>query len=474
MMTPDRRALLCAGVGFAFASRAGNAGQASSGDAPPVGGAFDRDPQARAAASRDFGNILHKEPRAVLRPASAADVASVVRWAKPQGLKVAARGQGHSTYGRSLAEAGIVIDMSALHTVHSVRPDRVVADAGATWDGVLEATLAQGLTPPVLTAYLGLSVGGTIAVGGIGGTSSRHGMQTDQVLELDVVTGDGRELTCSAISNPELFDAVRGGLGQCAIVTRATLRLAPAPERVRRFQLFYQDLRALTADQRRVLAEERFDQLQGAILPNPKGGWRYQLEGAVFHDGRSPDDRGELAGLSDERSAAVITDAAYGDDGRAFAKLEQLLRQNGQWFNPQPWFLTFLRGSNAEQVAGSILDGLNHADIGPFGRVTYYPMRTGAFRTPLVRLPDEEIAFTFNLIRIPASRDAASAAQMVAQNRALYDRVRHAGGVQYPVGALPLSPDDWKEHFGPSWGPLHAAKRRYDPGQLLTPGYDVF
>jgi hypothetical protein len=106
--------------------------------------------------------------------------------------------------------------------------------------------------------------------------------------------------------------------------------------------------------------------------------------------------------------------------------------------------------------------------------VTYYPVRTGAFRTPLVRLPDEEIAFPFNLIRIPATGDAASAAQMVAQNRALYDRIRRAGGVQYPVGALPLSPDDWKEHFGPRGALMHAAKRRYDPDQLLTPGYDVF
>ena len=66
--------------------------------------------------------------------------------------------------------------------------------AGATWRAVLGATLARGLTPPVLTNYLGLSVGGTLAVGGIGGTSSRYGMQTDNVLALDVVTGDGREL----------------------------------------------------------------------------------------------------------------------------------------------------------------------------------------------------------------------------------------------------------------------------------------
>ena len=479
-MNPDRRALLRAGLGVTAACVAradgiANASQAHSCDRPAIEGAFDCGSDARAAAARDFGHILHKQPRAVVRPASARDIGSLMRWAADRGIRVAARGQGHSTYGRSMAEDGIVIDMSAISTVHAVEPDRIVVDAGATWRNVLDATLARGLTPPVLTNYLGLSVGGTIAIGGIGGSSSRSGMQTDQVLELDVVTGDGRELTCSASLSPDLFDAVRAGLGQCGIVTRAVLHLVRAPDRVRRFQLFYRDLASLTADQRRALADGRFDQLQGAVLPDGAGGWRYQLEGAVFYDsGSAPDDNSILAALSDDRSKAVVGDLTYREDINAFAKFESLLRSNGQWFNPQPWLLTFLRGTNAERVARDILDGLTNADIGPFGRVTYYPMRTGAFRTPLVRLPDEDIAFPLNLIRIPASNDAATAEQMVAQNRALHDRIRGAGGVQYPVGAVPLSPADWKDHFGPMWSALRAAKRRYDPGNVLTPGYDVF
>ena len=112
-----------------------------------------------------------------------------------------------------------------------MQPRHVVVDAGATWKNVLDATLKQGLTPPVLTNYLGLSIGGTLAVSGIGGSSSRYGMQTDNVLELDVVTGDGKELTCSATSNPDIFAGVLAGVGQCAIITRATLGLVLAPER---------------------------------------------------------------------------------------------------------------------------------------------------------------------------------------------------------------------------------------------------
>lgn len=154
------------------------------------------------------------------------------------------------------------------------------------------------------------------------GSSSRHGFQTDQVLELDVVTGEGVELSCSPTSHPELFDAVRAGLAQCAIIIRATLRLVRAPERVRRFQLSYPDLASLTADQRRVLEEARFDQLQGAVVPDGTGGWRYQLEAGVFYDGTMPPDDGALlAGLVDKRE--TVSDLTFGEDANAFAKLEK-------------------------------------------------------------------------------------------------------------------------------------------------------
>jgi cytokinin dehydrogenase len=305
-------------------------------------------------------------------------------------------------------------------------------------------------------------------------------MQTDQIVELDLVTGDGNELTCSATSNPDLFNAVRAGLGQCGIITQATLRLVRAPDRVRRYQLLYRDLASLTSDQRRALTEQRFDQLQGAVLPDRDGGWRYQLEGAVFYDrDAAPDDNTVLSNFSDDRSMAVIADQTYHDDAFAFSKFETLLRSKGQWFNPQPWLLTFLRGSNAQEVASEILARLTSDDIGPFGRITYYPLFTSAFRTPLVRLPEgdvgpDDVVFPFNVIRIPTSNDPATVELLVAQNRLLYDLIRKAGGVQYPVGAFPMSVNDWNDHFGSSLPLLSAARRRYDPGNSLTPGYNVF
>jgi len=426
-----------------------------------------------AAAANDFGNIIHSTPRAVLTPASAADVAAVVRSAREQRLRVAARGQGHSTYGRCMAADGIVVDMRPLSELGELRADRITVGAGATWSSVLDATIAQGMTPPVLTNYLNLSVGGTLSIGGIGGTSSRFGMQVDQVLELEAVTGDGWELKCSRNLNPDLFDALRGGLGQCGIITRATLALTRAPDRARRYQLFYPDLASLVADQQSALSQSRFDELQGAIIPDGKNGWRYQLEGAVhYRSGPAPNDDTVLTDLADDRKAAVITDLTYQEDARGFEKLELMLRSKGLWTRPQPWLFTFLSDSIAERVASEVMQELSSDDLGAFGRITFYPTRTNAFQSLLARLPNESVAFAFNIIRSAADEKAAN--QMLTQNRAIYERVRNAGGMLYPVSAFPMTSGDWKAHFGSRWQALAEARRRYDPGNVLTPGYEVF
>jgi hypothetical protein len=103
-------------------------------------------------------------------------VAKTIQWAAPRGGRFAPQGERHSTFGRSQVPSGIVADMSTLRSIGAVEGDRVVAEAGATWSDVLRATLAQGKTPPVLTDYLELSVGGTLIVGGIGGTTSAFGV----------------------------------------------------------------------------------------------------------------------------------------------------------------------------------------------------------------------------------------------------------------------------------------------------------
>jgi cytokinin dehydrogenase len=407
------------------------------------------DEATRAAAADDFGHIVHRTPHAVLLPASARDVATTVRWAARHGRRFAPQGRRHSVFGRSQVADGVVADMTQLRTVHAVENDRVIVDAGATWREVLAATLPHGRTPPGLPDYLDLSVGGTLAVGGVGARISQSGVQSDNVVDMEVVTGRGDIMTCSPHDNADLFDAVRAGLGQVAVITRATLRLVPAPGHIRRYLLFYPDLASMLTDQRLLAQDDRFDAVAAA---DPAADL--------------------LAGLSDDRPKAEESTLTYLEYLDRLSQLERALRAGGQWSLPHPWLTTFVFDAHVESVVGTELGHLTPADLGPFGQVVVSAFHRRSVTSPLLRLPAGGLCFTFNLIRIPPTGDTAD--QLVAANRAVYERVHAAGGTLYPVSALPMTPPDWREHFGSAFGRLREAKQNFDPDHVLTPGYELF
>ena len=138
--------------------------------------------------------------------------------------------------------------MSLLIVPPEIQVDRIKVRAGMLWRDVLSATLPHGLTVTVVTGYLGLSVGGTLSVGGIGNSSFRYGAQVDNVIELEVVTGTGQLEVCSATHKPDLFESALAELGQCAIIISVTTRLIPTLTHARVFNLFYADIHTMLRD----------------------------------------------------------------------------------------------------------------------------------------------------------------------------------------------------------------------------------
>jgi FAD/FMN-containing dehydrogenase len=179
-----------------------------------------------------------------------------------------------------------------------------------------------------------------------------------------------------------------------------------------------------------------------------------------------------LAGLSDDRPKAEESTLTYLEHLDRLSQLERALRAGGQWSLPHPWLTTFVGDAHVESVVSADLDRLTPADLGPFGQVVVSAFRRRSISSPLLRLPAGELCFTFNLIRIPTTGDTAG--QLVAANRAVYERVRAAGGTLYPASALPMTPADWREHFGSAFERLREAKQTFDPDHILTPGYEVF
>ena len=228
-------------------------------------------------AADDFGHIIHELPHAVLQARYTEDIRQVILLAHKENRQVAARGQGHSIYGQAQAPNGYVIDLRSLnkiYTIEGIELDRanVWVEAGVTWKELLDETLKHGLMPPVLTDYLSLSVGGTLSVGGIGAHSFQYGIQTDNVLELEVVTGKGEVKVCSPNENQDLFNSCLAGLGQFGVIVKARILLIKAPTSLLWYNALYSDLGQFLADQLELTTTTpyRFDSVQGFAVPNSK------------------------------------------------------------------------------------------------------------------------------------------------------------------------------------------------------------
>src|SRR5712691_1453540 len=201
----------------------GPAALAATRSYPRLAGTLTTAPEVLARFATDWGGLVTREPKAVLRPGSAEDVSAMIRYARASGLKIAMNGQAggsaadpesHSGYGQALVAGGIAIDAKGLSAIHSLGADSAWVDAGVTWAQLLEAALAQGTMFPAHTGYEHLSVGGTASVGGIGPQATRYGFQVDTISEIEIVTGRGELVRASATERPDLFNAALGGGGQ--------------------------------------------------------------------------------------------------------------------------------------------------------------------------------------------------------------------------------------------------------------------
>ena len=427
-------------------------------------------------AADDFGHLVSSAPVAVLAPGSIDDIRKLVIFANAQGIKIGGMsmiGNSHSTYGQSQVAGGVVIDMAALSEIHEITADSALVDAGVRWIELLEETLPLGKSPPTLTDHIDLSVGGTVSVGGIGGQSFRHGLHVDNVLELQIVTGTGRLVTCSPSQHARLFHAARAGMGQFGIIVRARVRLVDVPSMTRVYTAYYSDLVDMTSDQERLIADGRFDYVEGFAEPAPGGvGWIYKIELTKHFDpGSEPDDTAMIGDLSFDTGTQAVVDMPYFDFANRLAPLIAFLQMIGAWTLPHPWIDMFVPGEHANDFIQSVLDQTTLADTGQ-GPILIYPFDRTKVTAPLMAMPDSDVCYLFSILRTAFPPEAAGA--MVSQNRALYEALRDIGGKRYAISSIPFDAQDWMDHFGASWEDLVRAKQQYDPHNVLTPGHGIF
>jgi len=432
-------------------------------------------------AATDQGGIVRRLPRAVLQPGSVEDVVRMVRYAHEKRLPVAMRGRGHSAYGQTLVESGIVIDSRTLDKVVSVSGRAIEVEAGASLGTVVRAAFDARSLVPVMSGCSILSVGGWISVGGIGGESFRHGAFVDQVIELHVVTGDGRLIRCSDTHESELFAMVLAGMGQCGIIARAKLRLSPIPEQITSRTITYESLEPFLGDQERFAANDRLDSLWTAIRRSDDGSWRYEV--TVGRRGAADEDTDPLTLIGDisRGRAAASVRRMYRDmvppPSAAPASRRQVAASNGALIGRKgdgnPALCVYLPASAAREIMAPLLS--SPSDSAGISTIECVALNANRFHRSLFRLPGEERVFSCWVLRTAYADSGPSLQKQLDANARFLEKALALGAKRYPPFGGMTTPADWRLHYGDRlYRRFAAAKQRYDPRGILTPGAHIF
>ncbi|MED6186130.1 Cytokinin dehydrogenase [Stylosanthes scabra] len=392
------------------------------------------DPESLESASRDFGNLVHHLPRAVLRPRSHYDIASLVKasYEGPVPFTISVKGQGHSTRGQAMTRGGVVVDMRALREEISKnknkknirvirREEGYYGDVGgeALWADVLQEAAEIGVAPASWTDYLYLTVGGTLSNGGISGQSFKYGPQISIVNEMDVITGKGEVVTCSSHTNSELFHGVLGGLGQFGIITRARIALHPAPKMV-----------------------------------------KWEIQGLV--EGLS-----YMPGFYYEKNVSYVEFLNRVRSG------ELKLQSEGLWDVPHPWLNLFIPKSQIMDFDLGVFKNIIFKRNITTGPVLIYPMDRSKWDNRMsASIPEEDIFYTVGFLH---SSGFDNWKAFDAQNKEILKFCNDAGIKVKQYLPHYTTQEDWTKHFGPNkWRTFLERKLQFDPRMILSPGQRIF
>ncbi len=197
------------------------------------------------------GLTLHAgRPGAVVLPRSCDEVRRVVRACRDAGVGFVPRGAGTGLSGGATAREGaVVIECSRMNRIVELDVENRFA---VVEPGVVNLDLSKAAAPhglfyaPDPSSQLVCTIGGNIAENSGGPHTLKYGTTTNHVLALELVLPDGELVTLGGAAGPapgyDLVGAVVGSEGTLGVVTQATVRLEPIPERVETLLAIFDDM----------------------------------------------------------------------------------------------------------------------------------------------------------------------------------------------------------------------------------------
>ena len=190
-----------------------------------------------AKYSQDWTHEFRWTPLAVVRPATTAEVAAVVKLANDKNTAVVPVSGNTNLAAAATAEGAVMISLERMNAIREIRPEAKLAivEAGVVLATLREAVEQHGLIFPLTFGAQGSAmIGGNLATNAGGSNVLRYGNTRDLCLGLEVVLPSGEVMDImselhkdnSGYNLKHLFIGAEGTLG---IITAAVLKLSAKP-----------------------------------------------------------------------------------------------------------------------------------------------------------------------------------------------------------------------------------------------------
>ncbi|MEM2715610.1 MAG: FAD-binding oxidoreductase, partial [Candidatus Thermoplasmatota archaeon] len=184
-------------------------------------------------------SIHHATPDIVIKPKNASEVEKIVKIANEHCIPVIARGAGTALCGQAVPiYGGILLDMTGMNKIKEINVNDLycVVEPGVVYANLNEELAKYGFFfPPTPGSGDVCTIGGMIAVNASGARAIKYGATRDYVLGLEVVFPYGRKrlggFTLKNSSGYQIERLIVGSEGTLGIITEATIRLVPLPEK---------------------------------------------------------------------------------------------------------------------------------------------------------------------------------------------------------------------------------------------------
>ncbi|KAG2194599.1 hypothetical protein INT46_002589 [Mucor plumbeus] len=166
-------------------------------------------------------------PELLFEPTTEAQVQKVILLAKSLNKPLKAFGCGHSPSDLACSP-GFMINIDKMNNLLSVNTKtcRATVEAGMSLHKLHQVLRENGLALSNLGSISDQTIAGVMATA-THGTGAEYGCLSTMIVDLTLITADGKILFCSPTENIDVFEAARCSLGALGIITRMTLQAEP-------------------------------------------------------------------------------------------------------------------------------------------------------------------------------------------------------------------------------------------------------